>query len=76
MIDVQLLKHRTDSARHYLQLAEAQDNDVLDLAELQYTAYRIEALSGKLPEKRPTIYTAISTSRTPSPAPPCRYPPV
>ena len=46
MIDVQLLKHRTDSARHYLQLAEAQDNDVLDLAELQYTAYRIEALSG------------------------------
>ena len=49
MIDVQLLKHRTDSARHYLQLAEAQDNDVLDLAELQYTAYRIEAL-WKLPE--------------------------
>ena len=37
MIDVQLLKHRTDSARHYLQLAEAQDNDVLDRAELQYS---------------------------------------
>ena len=59
MIDVQLLKHRTDSARHYLQLAEAQDNDVLDLAELQYTAYRIEALSGNFRKATDHIHRYI-----------------
>lgn len=59
MVDVQLLKHRTDSARHYLQLAEAQDNDVLDLAELQYTAYRIEALSGNFRKATDHIHRYI-----------------
>ena len=59
MVDVQLLKHHTDSARHYLQLAEAQDNDVLDLAELQYTAYRIEALSGNFRKATDHIHRYI-----------------
>jgi len=59
MVDVQLLKHHTDSARHYLQLAEAQDNDVLDRAELQYTAYRIEALSGNFRKATDHIHRYI-----------------
>ena len=53
------VKHHTDSARHYLQLAEAQDNDVLDRAELQYTAYRIEALSGNFRKATDHIHRYI-----------------
>lgn len=59
MVDIQLLKHRTDSARHYLQLAEVQDNDVLDKAELYYTAYRIEALSGNFRQATDHIHRYI-----------------
>lgn len=59
MIDVQLLKHRTDSSRHYLKLAAAQDNDVLDKAELHYTAYRIEALSGNFRQATDHIHRYI-----------------
>ena len=38
-----LLKNRIDSARYYLALAEAHTTDIRDMADLQYTAYRIEA---------------------------------
>ena len=41
LVDVNLLKNRIDSARYYLALAEAQTTDIRDLADLQYTAYRI-----------------------------------
>ena len=43
LVDVNLLKNRIDSARYYLALAEAHSTDIRDIADLQYTAYRIEA---------------------------------
>lgn len=43
LVDVNLLKNRIDSARHYLALAEAHTTDIRDMTELQYTAYQIEA---------------------------------
>ena len=43
LVDVNLLKNRIDSARYYLALAETHSTDIRDMADLQYTAYRIEA---------------------------------
>ena len=43
LVDANLLKNRIDSARYYLALAEAHSTDIRDIADLQYTAYRIEA---------------------------------
>lgn len=43
LVNVNLLKNRIDSARYYLTLAEAHTSDIRDMADLQYTAYRIEA---------------------------------
>ena len=43
LVDVNLLKNRIDSARYYLALAETHSTDIGDMADLQYTAYRIEA---------------------------------
>ena len=45
LVDVQLLKNHMDSARHYLKLAETHTTDIRDMANLYYTAYRIEAQS-------------------------------
>lgn len=43
LTDVSLLKNHIDSARYYLELAKAHTTDICDMAELQYTAYHIEA---------------------------------
>ena len=59
LVDVNLLKNRIDSARYYLALAEAQTTDIRDLADLQYTAYRIEAQTRNL-RKQPITYIVIS----------------
>lgn len=59
LVDVQLLRHRTDSARYYLNLAERRSNDVLDEAALHYTAYRIEALSGNFRQATDHIHRYI-----------------
>lgn len=59
LVDVQLLKNRPDSARHYLALAEERTTDVRDMAELQYTAYRIEALSGNFKKATDNIHRYI-----------------
>jgi len=52
LTDVSLLKNHIDSARYYLELAKAHTTDICDMAELQYTAYHIEAQAA--PEDMPT----------------------
>ena len=39
LVDVNLLKNRIDSARHYLKLAEANTTDIRDMADLQCIPY-------------------------------------
>lgn len=59
MVDVQLLKNRVDSARHYLKLAEAHTTDIRDMADLYYTAYRIEAQSKNFEKATDNIHRYI-----------------
>ena len=59
LIDVNLLKNRIDSARYYLALAEAQTTDIRDLADLQYTAYRIEAQTRNFEKATDNIHRYI-----------------
>lgn len=59
LVDVNLLKNRIDSARYYLALAEAQTTDIRDLADLQYTAYRIEAQTRNFEKATDNIHRYI-----------------
>lgn len=59
LVDVQLLKNRVDSARHYLKLAEAHTTDIRDMADLYYTAYRIEAQSKNFEKATDNIHRYI-----------------
>lgn len=59
LVDVNLLKNRIDSARHYLKLAEANTTDIRDMADLQYTAYRIEAQSKNFEKATENIHRYI-----------------
>lgn len=59
LVDVHLLKNQIDSARYYLELAKAHTTDVRDMAELQYTAYRIEALSKNFEKATDNIHRYI-----------------
>ena len=59
LVDVNLLKNRIDSARYYLALAEAQTTDIRDLADLQYTAYRIEAQTRNFEKTTDNIHRYI-----------------
>ena len=59
LVDVNLLKNRIDSARYYLALAEAQTTDIRDLADLQYTAYRIEAQARNFEKATDNIHRYI-----------------
>lgn len=59
LVDVQLLKNHTDSARYYLKLAEAGTTDVYDIAKLRYTAYLIEAQSGNFEKANANIHRYI-----------------
>lgn len=59
MVDVQLLKNRVDSARYYLKLAEAHTTDIRDMADLYYTAYRIEAQSKNFEKATDNIHRYI-----------------
>ena len=62
LVDVNLLKNRIDSARYYLALAEAQTTDIRDLADLQYTAYRIEAQTRNFEKATDNIHRYIYRS--------------
>lgn len=59
LVDVQLLKNRVDSARYYLKLAEAHTTDIRDMADLYYTAYRIEAQSKNFEKATDNIHRYI-----------------
>lgn len=59
LVDVQLLKNRVDSARYYLKLAEAHTTDIRDMADLYYTAYRIEAQSKNFEQATDNIHRYI-----------------
>lgn len=59
LVDVQLLKNRVDSARYYLKLAEAHTIDIRDMADLYYTAYRIEAQSKNFEKATDNIHRYI-----------------
>lgn len=59
LVDVNLLKNRIDSARYYLKLAEANTTDIRDMADLQYTAYRIEAESKNFEKATENIHRYI-----------------
>ena len=59
LVDVNLLKNRIDSARYYLALAETKTTDIRDLADLQYTAYRIEAQSRNFEKATDNIHRYI-----------------
>lgn len=59
LVDVNLLKNRIDSAHYYLALAEAQTTDIRDLADLQYTAYRIEAQTRNFEKATDNIHRYI-----------------
>lgn len=59
LVDVNLIKNRLDSARHYLTLAEANTTDIRDMAELQYTAYRIEAQAKNFKQATDNIHRYI-----------------
>jgi len=59
LVDVQLLKNHMDSARHYLKLAETHTTDIRDMANLYYTAYRIEAQSKNFEKATENIHRYI-----------------
>lgn len=59
LVDVNLLKNRIDSARYYLALAETKTTDIRDLADLQYTAYRIEAQARNFEKATDNIHRYI-----------------
>lgn len=59
LVDVQLLKNRVDSARYYLKLAEVHTTDIRDMADLYYTAYRIEAQSKNFEKATDNIHRYI-----------------
>ena len=48
-----------DSARHYLKLAETHTTDIRDMANLYYTAYRIEAQSKNFEKATENIHRYI-----------------
>lgn len=59
LVDVQLLKNHMDSARHYLKLAETHTTDIRAMANLYYTAYRIEAQSKNFEKATENIHRYI-----------------
>lgn len=59
LVDVHLLKNQIDSARYYLELAKVHTTDVRDMAELQYTAYRIEARAKNFEKATDNIHRYI-----------------
>ena len=65
LVDVNLLKNRIDSARYYLALAETHSTDIRDMADLQYTAYRIEAQAKNFEKAtKKNIYLTDSLTRS------------
>ncbi len=59
LAQTQLFRNRTDSARHYLRLAETLRPDADLQAMLEYTAYRVEARAGAYREAARKIHRFI-----------------
>ena len=63
LTDVSLLKNHIDSARYYLELAKAHTTDICDMAELQYTAYHIEAQAKNFEKATDNVHRYIYAAR-------------